>query len=170
MKTSITDAELAILGTHSFPQEKVWRPIRKFELGLLGQNTGSQIQQLKTSGFVPRPVSQTPNNSLIPNAVSATIPRQVSDVRVSRTPISATQSRITVQFTRDATDPNYSGTRIWLKGYKGRNNVVSIAKATDSPISFVVDNTGEGVSVIAQADGNTGSSLLNGAKVSSIKL
>lgn len=170
MKTAITDAELAIMGTNSFPNEKTWRPTHKFNLGLVKQNTGSQLQQIKTAGFVPRLVSQSPNANTIPPAVSQSIPRQLNNVRVSQTNLSATQSRITVQFTRDASDPNYRGTKIWLRGYKGRNNIVSIAQGTDSPISFVVDRTGDGVSVIAQADGNTGSALLSGAKVSSIKL
>lgn len=170
MKTAITDAQLAILGTNSFPEEKTWRPSRVFQLGLPTQATGSQIQQIKTAGYVPRQVSQSPNSNLIPGAVNQSIPRQLSKVRVSHVQISPTQTRITVQFTRDASDPNYSGTKVWLKGYNGRNNIVSVAQGTDSPISFIVDRTGDGVSVIAQANGNTGAALLSGAQVSSLKL
>lgn len=105
------------------------------------------------------------------NATSFGVPKHVTNVGASvSTAAKGSTSTVRVNFHRDPTDKSYSATAIWVKGYQGNSNPVQVASSYESPATFVLNNTGEPVSVVAQATGNSGQAPLNAAPTTGIRL
>jgi hypothetical protein len=79
-------------------------------------------------------------------------------------------SVVTVTFHRDSTDKNFSYAQVYLRGYNGNQTRVAVASGADSPITFVINNTGENVSIAVQAVGNSGCAPIDTAPTTGIKL
>lgn len=97
-------------------------------------------------------------------SLGAGIPKHVTNVAVSLSGASGgATTKAVVTFHRDPSDRNYSSCQIWVKGYQGNSNPVKFAQSAESPATFTINNTGEPISVIAQAVGNSGEAPLNSA-------
>jgi hypothetical protein len=46
--------------------------------------------------------------------------------------------------------------KIWLTGYKGSTNPLLVAEGNTSPVSFLLETTGETITITAQASGSNG--------------
>jgi hypothetical protein len=102
------------------------------------------------------------------NTTGAGIPKQVSNVRVTigNAQTGATCT-VSVLYSVDPTDSNFSGVNVWLRGYNGNAQLVQVASGTGSPCKFVLNNTGETVSFTVQAFGNGGNAPLSQSPTSS---
>jgi hypothetical protein len=70
-----------------------------------------------------------------------------------------TFSLVSVTFTRDPSDNNFAGARIWFTGYKGNTTPMLMTQGTDSPVSFLCETTNEWVTVTVQSYGSDGSTV-----------
>jgi hypothetical protein len=103
--------------------------------------------------------------------LGAGIPKQVTNVRASVTNANqGATSVVTVTFRRDPSDSSYSTSQVYCRGYNGNPSNVLVASGANSPISFVLNNTGESVVVTVQSSGNAGDAPLSGAPNTGIKL
>jgi hypothetical protein len=94
----------------------------------------------------------------ISGSTGAGIPKPISDVKASVSNASTgLTSVVTVMFHRDPSDTAFGGVTILAKGYQSNNTAVQVGSSTDSPATFVLDNTGEAISLIIQPFGNGGS-------------
>lgn len=92
-------------------------------------------------------------------AVSEGTPKHVLSVSAVESPskqLDRVFSLVSVSFTRDGSDADFAGVKIWLTGYKGGANPLLVADGTESPTSFLLEMTGETVVVTAQAFGPSG--------------
>lgn len=98
-------------------------------------------------------------SAAIAKAVSAGFPKQLLSISAVESPSrqqTTTYSEVSVSFVRDTTDPLFFGVRIWFIGYQGSTSSVIVAEGDVSPVSFLVQTTGETVTVVGQpvaADG-----------------
>lgn len=107
----------------------------------------------------------------IAGSTGSGIPKHVTDVSTSMANAqTGSTSTVTVTFRRDPADKTFGGVTVYVKGYQGNQTPVQIAQSSDSPLSFVLNNTGEAVSVIVQAGGNGGAAPLSTAPSSGVKL
>lgn len=105
------------------------------------------------------------------NATSFGVPKHVTNVGAAiSTGSKGSTSTVRVTFHRDPSDKAYSATAIWVKGYQGNGNPVQVASSYESPATFVLNNTGEPVSVVAQATGNSGQAPLDAAPTTGLRL
>jgi hypothetical protein len=106
-----------------------------------------------------------------PNSTGAGIPKHVTNVSASiSTASKGTTTTVKVQFSRDPSDSSFGGVNVLVKGYQGNGKFVQVAGGSDSPVTFVLNNTGEAISVAVQATGNSGSAPLSGAPTTGAKL
>ena len=106
-----------------------------------------------------------------PKSTGAGVPRHVTNLSaVVKVASSGQTSTVSVCFHQDPTDSNFAGVNLFVKGYQGNQNPVQVVSSTSSPATFVVNNTGENVAVIAQAYGNSGSAPFAGAPTTSVNL
>lgn len=134
-------------------------------------NTVSQLQQLQAVGRVATPVSQGPNATLNPTAVSYGVPKVVKNPRVyTAAGSAATQRNITVTFRGNAEDPQFSHCKIWFKNYKGQSQPVLMTAAKGSPTTFTADATGETVMVVFQSVGSKAEVPIDSCPTSIISL
>jgi len=130
--------------------EKVWRPTRQFGQSLDDLAIRNNLNRV--TSLVLQPPITTP---LQPPDTSGTnnIPSHLLSLSATETPTvvqGGTMSEVSVSFTYDATDPNFAGIHIWFKGYKGDPNPQLMTDGVTSPTSFIVETTGEAVTVLAQ--------------------
>jgi hypothetical protein len=138
----------------------LWRPVRPLVAKALSQNQElvdrlQSIQQQTSTN-----TSSTPTTPNTPKPYGA-VPRHVTDVLVTESPIRQNDrmfSLVSVQFTRNPRDRAYAGVKIWFTGYKGNPNPVLMVDASDSPVSFLAETTGETVVVTVQSVGAAGAS------------
>ncbi len=99
------------------------------------------------------------------------IPKHVTDVgaKVANAQAGVTSS-LTVVFRRDPSDAAFSGVNVLVKGYQNNQSPVQVAAATESPVTCILNNTGESLSVIVQATGNGGSAPIDTAPTTGVKL
>jgi hypothetical protein len=111
-------------------------------------------------------------HGIAPNNTSgAGIPKQVSNVQVSvANAQTGATCTLSVLYKVDPSDSSFSGVNIWVKGYQGNSQLVQVASGTSSPTKFVLNNTGEILSITVQAFGNGGNAPLSGAPTSSAVL
>lgn len=99
------------------------------------------------------------------------IPRHVSGVSASISNAQAgSTNTVKVLFTRDPSDAQFSGVTVYITGYQGNGAPVQVASGTESPISFVLNNTGESISIAVQATGNGGSAPMTSAPTTGVRL
>lgn len=104
-------------------------------------------------------------------ATGAGIPKQVTNVTAAvANASSGATSTVTVTFQRDPTDTAFAGVTVLVKGYNGNQIPTQVASGTDSPIQFILNNTGEAVSLIVQAYGNAGIAPTASAPTTGIQL
>lgn len=148
---------------------KVWTPTRKSIFGGVLLNLVNEVQRLRKTG--PKKMDKTSGQAL---AVQGGIPKQVISCRGTESPASQVDrvySQVAVSFTRDPSDKNFAGVHIWLTGYHGNNNPVLITDASDSPAVFLVETTGENVTVTVQPfNSNHVSAPFAGAKTCTVAL
>jgi hypothetical protein len=98
------------------------------------------------------------------NATGSGIPKQVTNVNVSvNNAQKGATCAVTVMFQRDPSDSSFSGVTVYVSGYQGNANPTQVAAGSTSPITFTLNNTGENVSFLVQAFGNSGSAPLSGS-------
>jgi hypothetical protein len=104
-------------------------------------------------------------------SVGSGIPKQVSAIsaNVSNASTGLT-STVSVLFQRDPSDTAFSGVNVLVKGYQGNQTPTQLASGADSPIQFVVNNTGEALGVIVQSYGNGGSAPLGSCPTTGVTL
>jgi hypothetical protein len=104
-------------------------------------------------------------------SLGSAIPKQVTNVgaAISNGQVGTT-STVRVTFHRDPSDKNYSAASIWVKGYQGNSTPVQVAQSYESPATFVLNNTGEPVSILVQSTGNGGQAPLSSAPTTGITL
>jgi hypothetical protein len=138
-------------------------------------NTGVS-NELNLQTILSRPVSvSSPINQIrgisAATSTGAGIPKQVTNLSASMATASkGTTSSITVQFHRDPSDSAFGGVNVYIKGYQGNNQFVQVGGGIDSPVTFVLNNTGEGISIAVQATGNSGSAPLTSSPTTGAKL
>jgi len=99
------------------------------------------------------------------------IPKHVTNVTASTAnAIAGSTSTITLMFRRYPTDTAFGGVVIWVKGYQANQTPTQVASSSDSPVNFILNNTGEALSIIVQAFGNGGSAPLNTAPTTGLTL
>lgn len=121
--------------------------------------------------LVPRFAVNQIRATTVNSSTGTGIPKQVSSVStaMSNAATGAT-STVTVTFQRDPTDTSFAGVQIFVKGYQGNQTPVMVAQSTESPAKFVLNNTGESISVTVQAYGNGGNAPLSNAPTAGIRL
>ncbi|HWF03826.1 MAG TPA: hypothetical protein VHA06_09075 [Candidatus Angelobacter sp.] len=158
IQTPITSNQLAILGTMQLGQDKMWRPSRVWNLGLLPNATANQVQQIKAATV---------------SGASATvgvqgIPMPVQNLQVTRTPVNATQVKVNVSFSPHPSDRYFQGVSVLLA--QGDGTPVQLVTGKTSPISFVVAKSARSSNVIIQTNGSFGSTPLNNSPSRTIAL
>jgi hypothetical protein len=105
------------------------------------------------------------------DSVGSGIPKQVTNVGATASSASTgTTSTVRVTFHRDPSDKNYSHAAVWIKGYQSNNTPVKATESSESPATFVLNNTGEPISIIVQAVGNGGQSPLSSSPTTGVSL
>jgi hypothetical protein len=111
-------------------------------------------------------VSTTNGNAIL--TVPSGAPQQIVSVTATESPVklnSRMVSLVSISFIKDPADINFSSVRIWFKGYQGSSNyqLMPLGSSSDSPISILVETTGETVVVAVQAvsAGGTAADLAN---------
>jgi hypothetical protein len=133
--------------------EKPFRPT--FDLSF-----GDEVDDINIAKRHPQFRKKQPNTAAASTPYSGT-PKQLIGITATESPSKQqdrTVSLVTVNFTRDASDKAFGGLKVWLTGYKGNINPVSIADGRESPIQFLIESTGETVIVTGQPIGQDGSS------------
>lgn len=139
------------------------------EAGLVSQNGGDvglpfrPIRSLRPFPSAPV-VKVTTKQNTTQTATKDTsgsngIPEVLLSISAAQSPVAQqaqTASLVTVTFTRDTSDSSFDHVRIWVKGYHGNTNPVLVASGSASPISFVLDSTGESVLVYGQTASASG--------------
>lgn len=104
-------------------------------------------------------------------ATGAGIPQHVTNLSASVANASVgLTSAVALTFRRDPSDPNFGGVTVWAKGYQGNQSPTQVANGQDSPITFILNNTGEALSLIVQANGNGGSAPIGTAPTTGLTL
>ncbi len=104
-------------------------------------------------------------------AVGNGIPRQVTNVAASvSNATTGSTNVVTVTFRRDPADVSFSKAQVYLRGYNGNPSNVLIASGSNSPISFVLNNTGESIVVLVQSSGNAGDAPISSSPTTGVKL
>jgi hypothetical protein len=99
------------------------------------------------------------------------IPLHVFNVSVNASPAAkGTTSAVSVNFQRNAADPHFGGVKLFARGYQGNPSLTEIGSGTESPITAVLQNTGEPISIVAQAFGNNGQAPIATAPSTGMKL
>ncbi len=107
----------------------------------------------------------------VANNTGAGIPRQVTGVQVSVSNANTGSTCVvTITFHRDPSDASFSTANIYVRNYNGNPANVRVASGANSPISFVLNNTGESIVVSVQASGNAGDAPLASSPTTGIKL
>lgn len=121
--------------------------------------------------LVPRFAVNQIRATTVNGSTGTGIPKHVTNVQTAMANAAAgATSTVTVTFQRDPTDTAFAGVQLFVKGYQGNQTPVMVAQSTESPAKFILNNTGESVSVIAQAYGNGGNAPLASAPTTGIKL
>jgi hypothetical protein len=76
---------------------------------------------------------------------------------------SGATSAVTVAFSRNPGDAAYGGVKLFAKGYQGNQNLTQVGGGVESPITAILNNTGEPVSLFVQSTGNGGSAPIASA-------
>ena len=109
--------------------------------------------------------------STVAGSTGIGIPKQVSNVAVNLSSASkGATSLLTVTFQRDPSDKSYAGVVVYVTGYQGNQTATQVASGTDSPLNFILNNTGESLSLTVQAQGNGGSAPLATAPTTGLTL
>jgi hypothetical protein len=131
---------------HVFPRRKL--------LDLEEVHKKNQVQQA-----VSKSVTTTTTKDGASTPTPSGTPAQLLSVSAVESPTKVqakTVSLVSVTFTRDTSDSNFGGMRVWLTGYKGTVTPVIVAEGTQSPINFLLETTGETVTITGQAVGTSG--------------
>jgi hypothetical protein len=133
--------ELLRRGSMDVPTEPIRFPT--------AQNTANQIQQIRVS-TTPTPISTLRAPRLSNNV--PTLPRPVSGIRVSRSPIPGTNNvKVNVHFKRDPSDTAFQSANVYLQQGNGTHSLVGATSSTQT--SFVVPKTGASSVVTVQSVG-----------------
>lgn len=128
--------------------DKVWRPVTKGGLSSnKNQAQSNLVQKAVTTAAAAAPASTT-------TTLAAGTPLQLTSISAVESPIKSqgrTFSEVSVSFTRNPSDTNFDSVKIWFTGYEGTTDPQLMAQGTTSPITFLVETTGETVTVYGQA-------------------
>jgi hypothetical protein len=120
---------------------KLWRPIRVIQKV---EPNDDAVTRLQSQVNPAQPAGTT--TQIVPG-----IPYQLLSISATESPSKQqdrTYSQVSVSFTRDGGDPAYGFTRIYLKGYKGNTGRVLQTEGRESPITFLLETTGETITVL----------------------
>jgi len=146
-----TDTNDTIRRVNEIQIGKIWRPIKTG-----GLSVGKNVRQ--NNLIVKATTSTAPSTVVNPSGKNG-IPKSLLSVSATESPSKQqdrTYSEVSVSFSRDGSDPNFSTARVWFKGYQGNPNAVLMADGNQSPITFLCESTGETVVVTVQPVSPTG--------------
>lgn len=104
-------------------------------------------------------------------SVGAGIPQPVANVSASiSNAVQGSTSTVNVTFHRDPSDANFSQAKVYARGYNGNPSWVQMGASDSSPIAFVLNNTGESISIAVQSSGNAGDYPLSQSPTTGVKL
>jgi hypothetical protein len=129
---------------------KLWRPIRPIREFNEADDVIARLQSAVTPTATPGTTGA---------ATTTGAPRQLLSISATASPAAQqdrTFSLVSVSFTRDGGDAAYGFTRIYLRGYKGNTGRVLQTEGKESPISFLLETTGETISIIGAPVGADG--------------
>lgn len=133
-------------------------PSGKFE-GNSGSSSAVSSQAVQSSRALINQIRGT----AVANTLNSGIPKHVMHVSASMARASSgTTSAIRVLFHRDPSDTSFTKALVFVRGYQGNSSPVQVASGTASPITVVLNNTGETLSFHVQASGNTGDAPFSG--------
>lgn len=148
-----TDFEESILSTHIGGIPKSFRPV-----------SGRVPINHPITGIIFRTITDTAGTQQTPGADPSGkdgVPLALLSIAAVQSPViyqGAVFSAVTVSFTIDPADANYDHVAIWFTGYHANINPQLIASSPSSPLTFIVDSTGETVSVFGQTVSSSGNS------------
>ena len=132
--------------------DKVWRPVTTGGLSTGVNQTQANLVQKAVTTVLTASVATTPN-------AAGGLPISLLTVTATESPSKQqdrTYSEVSVSFTRNTADPNFASVKVWFTGYQGSSTPTLMTDGTTSPITFLVESTGETVTVQAQAVSPTG--------------
>lgn len=127
-----------------FPRRKVLNIADVHKKNQLQQAVSKSVTTTTTKDGVPTPAG-TPSQLLSVTAVESPTKVQAKTV-----------SAVSVSFTYDTGDPNFAGIRVWVVNYKGSVNPTLVGEGTQSPVNFLLETTGETITITGQAVGASG--------------
>ena len=104
------------------------------------------------------PVTPTQITATTVTAAAAGAPEALLSISATQEPVkqnNQTASKVFVQFSHDPSDVNFDHINVWVQGYHGSTTPTLVASGSESPVTFVLDATGETVIVIGQAASTT---------------
>ena len=139
-------------------------PTQQFSMP--GSHTATtQIAQIKAAGITGGQPSANPQTKS-PNTQG--LPQAVTNLRVAKQNISATQVRLTISFGHNPGDPYLETVKIYQKTSDG--NPVQVAAGNQSPIVLTATRTSKPTTIIAQSSGNWGSTPINSSPSKSVDI
>lgn len=133
-------------------------PSGKFDGGA-GSSKAVGSQEVQSSRALINQIRGT----AVANTLNSGIPKHVMHVSASMARASSgTTSAIRVLFHRDPSDTSFTKALVFVRGYQGNSSPVQVASGTASPITVVLNNTGETLSFHVQASGNAGDAPFSG--------
>lgn len=142
---------MAIQGSTALGTEKMWRPSRRWNLGLDGNNYSNQIQQIKTATVVSAAGTTSQGNQ--------GQAQPVSNIRISRKSLAGGQTQISISFTPKSGDRYFQGVAVSL--VQGGNTPLQVAFGKISPVTFVVSKTSAPSAVTVQSVGSLGDTSIS---------
>lgn len=136
MFTPITDNSMAIAGAMENGREKTWRPSRRWDLGLDVGEVSNQIQQVKSSvaGKSTAAAGTVSNGGQAQGKA-----KPIRNLRIVRTPVNGSQTRVSISFTPDPTDTYFQGVTVFMS--QGKNTPLQVATGKTSPVTFLQDKS-----------------------------
>jgi hypothetical protein len=134
---------------------KIWRPAPR-PIWRDGKITGLESTMRRVQVAVD-PSTKGKTGVVVP--VDYSIPKTLLSVTATESPSKQqdrTFSEVAISFLRDPSDTAFNSANVWFKNYKGNPNPVLMASASDSPIIFLCEATGETVTVYVQPVGTSG--------------
>lgn len=162
--------QLLINTTDVSTSSKLWRPIRP-----LVQMSPYDDQITKLQKKVQPPSKTTnPKPAGTPTNENLGEPYQLLAISATESPSKQqdrTFSQVAVTFLRNSTDPAYDHVNIWLRGYKGNAQRVLQTQGAESPIYFLLETTGETITITGQPVGPDGTAApIELSRVCTVKL
>lgn len=138
-------------------------------------NAGTFKPTRFSDATVPNTPTASPLNQIrgvsAKGSTGAGIPKHVTNVAANTSNASqGTTCAVSVTYSRDPSDASHAKVNVYVRGYQGNNSPVQVASGSASPVTFVLNNTGESVSILVQSQGNSGAAPLETAPSTGVRI